>query len=106
MSRYNGEQPYGYYGGHGGYNPANDGWTHTGSNSQSKADFYQRDNVKMDYYPSTGTVKTSMDLPSQGPTQMFRKGLDSASFGNVCNKPRSHTGQGYQTKSSASYTGK
>ena len=53
MSRYNGQQPYGYYGGHSGYNPANNGWTHTGSNTQSKADFYQRDNVKMDYYPST-----------------------------------------------------
>lgn len=53
MSRYNGQQPYGYYGGHDGYNPANDGWTHTGSNAQSKADFYERDNVKMDYYPST-----------------------------------------------------
>ena len=53
MSRHNGQQPYGYYGGHEGYNPANEGGTHTGSNAQSKADFYQRDDVKMDYYPST-----------------------------------------------------
>lgn len=53
MSRYNGEQRFGYNGGHSGYNPSNDGWTHTGSNSQSKADFDQRDGVKMDYYPST-----------------------------------------------------
>lgn len=39
-----------------------------------------------------GTVKTSLDHPTQGPTQMFRRGLDTDSFGNVCNNPRAHTG--------------
>ena len=30
-----------------------------------------------------GTVKTSMDHPSQGKTQMFRRGLDDAGFQQV-----------------------
>lgn len=53
-----------------------------------------------------GTVKTSMDHPSQGKTQMFRRGLDEAQFQAVCQEPRTHTGQGYQTKSSKYYQGK
>ncbi|OSX80751.1 hypothetical protein BU14_0032s0009 [Porphyra umbilicalis] len=52
----------------------------------------------MDYYPSTGTVKTSMDHPTQGHTQMFRRDLDDGGFARVCQEPRSHTGHGYQTK--------
>lgn len=47
-----------------------------------------------------------MDHPSQGKTQMFRRGLDEAQFESVCNNPRAHTGQGYQTKSSKYYSGK
>jgi hypothetical protein len=53
-----------------------------------------------------GTVKTSMDHPSQGKTQMFRRNLSDTQFESVCNNPRAHTGQGYQTKSSKYYTGK
>ena len=43
-----------------------------------------------------GTVKTSTNHPAQGPTQMFRRGLDADSFGNVCSEPRYHTGASYQ----------
>ena len=31
-----------------------------------------------------GTVKTSMDHPTQGNTQMFRRGLDDAGYQQVC----------------------
>lgn len=106
MSRYNGQAPHGYNEGHNNHNPAANGWTHTGSNDKSRVDFYEKDNTRMDYYPTTGTVKTSMNHPAQGPTQMFRRGLDADSFGNVCDEPRHHTGQGYQTKASQYYTGK
>lgn len=78
--------------------PVDYGWSHTGGNSTSRVDFYERDGAKMDYYPSTGTVKTSMDHPTQGRTQMFRRDLDNADFGGVCENPRTHTGHGYQTK--------
>lgn len=50
-----------------------------------------------------GTVKTSMDHPSQGKTQMFRRDMDSAQFESVMDNPRSHTGHGYQTTSSPYY---
>ncbi|KAA6425571.1 MAG: hypothetical protein FRX49_04468 [Trebouxia sp. A1-2] len=106
MSRYNGQAPHGYNEGYNNYDPAADGWTHTGSNDKSRVDFYERDNTRMDYYPTTGTVKTSMNHPAQGPTQMFRRGLDADSFGKVCNEPRHHTGQGYQTKANQHNPGK
>ena len=50
-------------------------WTYQGSNAQSRVDYWQKDGVKLDYYPTTGTAKTSMDHPSQGKTQMFRRDL-------------------------------
>lgn len=53
-----------------------------------------------------GTVKTSIDHPSQGPTQMFRRGLGESEFQAVLENPRYHTGHGYQTKSSPYYKGK
>lgn len=42
---------------------------------------------------ATGTVKTSMDHPTAGKTQMFRRDLDDAGFQQVLENPRSHTGQ-------------
>lgn len=60
--------------------------------------------VKMDYYPTTGTVKTSMNHPTQGPTQLFRKDLSDTEFTRVAEQPRAHTGKGYHTKSQ--YQGK
>jgi hypothetical protein len=74
------------------------GWQHTGSNNQARVEFYQRGDVKMDYYPTTGTVKTSMDHPVQGHTQMFRRDLSSSQFSAVASNPRAHTGHGYQHK--------
>jgi hypothetical protein len=55
---------------------------------------------------AAGTVKNSMDHPSQGKTQMFTRDLDDSQFQSVCQNPRAHTGQGYQTKSSKNYNGK
>jgi hypothetical protein len=37
----------------------------------------------MDYYPTTGTVKTSMNHPSQGKTQLFRRDLTESEFQQV-----------------------
>eukprot|EP00170_Pyropia_yezoensis_P006463 contig_26371_g6484 len=66
--------------------------------TRRRASSFMSGTAKMDYYPSTGTVKTSMGHPTQGHTQMFRRDLDDASFGGVCENPRTHTGHGYQTK--------
>jgi hypothetical protein len=48
--------------------------------------------------PTQGTVKTSMEHPSQGKTQMFRRDLGEGEFQAVLSNPRQHTGKGYQTK--------
>jgi len=37
-------------------NPTQYGWTYQGSNEQSRVEFYQKDGVKMDYYPTTGEL--------------------------------------------------
>lgn len=79
-------------------NPVNHGWSYQGCNEASKVEYYQRGDVKMDYYPTTGTVKTSMNHPSQGNTQMFRRDLTDSEFSSVAYNPRQHTGKGYQTK--------
>jgi hypothetical protein len=50
----------------------------------------------MDYYPTTGTVKTAMEHPVQGKTQMFRRNLSEQEFHAVLANPRQHTGKGYQ----------
>ena len=56
MSRYNGEAPLGQDGGYHGNDPSNSGWTHTGSNANSRVDFYEKDGTHMDYYPTTVRV--------------------------------------------------
>lgn len=91
--------------------------------------FYIRpDGSKLDYYPTTGTIKTSINHPVQGLTQMFRQGLSESefikvslhqaiekfwyavvgrtrklpdiqqSFLQVLTNPRAHTQKGYQKK--------
>jgi hypothetical protein len=45
-----------------------------------------------------GTTKTSMDHPSRGSTQLFRRDLSAGEHQAVLNNPRVHTGKGYYTK--------
>lgn len=37
--------------------PTEHGWTYTGSNQTSRVEFYEKDNVRMDYYPTTGACR-------------------------------------------------
>ncbi|KAK9807409.1 hypothetical protein WJX73_001632 [Symbiochloris irregularis] len=90
-------------------NPSDYGWQYQGSNAQSRVEFYQHptNGAKLDYYPTTGTVKTSLDHPTQGKTQMFRRDLDDTGYEQVLQNPRAHTNQGYQTRAnqpSSSYS--
>lgn len=55
---------------------------------------------------AAGTTKTSMNHPTQGNTQMFRRDLSESQYQAVLENPRAHTGQGYQTKNSPYYSGK
>ncbi|KAL7505487.1 hypothetical protein ACHAXN_004280 [Cyclotella atomus] len=55
------------------------GWEFTGSCEGGRAEFFEMDFathgvVKLDFYYTTGTVKTVLDHPRQGVTQLFAKG--------------------------------
>ena len=56
---------------------------------------YTKDGTSLNYYPTTGCVGTSMDHPSQGKTQMFRRDVPVE---DLMANPRAHTSHGDQTK--------
>ena len=53
---------------------------------------------RFDIYYTTGTVKTCLDHPRQGRTQMFRRNVDLAGLRRLFQSPRQHTGKGYQKR--------
>jgi hypothetical protein len=69
-------------------------WAFTGSSRYTE--FFEKDNVKLDWYFTTATMKTSLDHPTQGRTQMFRKNVDPSLYRKILEDPRTHTNQGYQ----------
>ena len=55
---------------------------------------------RLNWYPSTGTVGTSLQHPSRAaPTQLFRRGFDSEGVQELLADPRRHTGVGYYRRS-------
>ena len=62
---------------------------------------YTRDpNERINFYLSTGTAGTCLNHPTQGKTQLFRRGLDMATASTLLRNPRQHTGRGYKHKAS------
>jgi hypothetical protein len=90
------------------------GWTFTGS--WESVEFFERmvvsshpsdqENntnnksklIKLDWYFTTATVKTSLDHPVQGKTQLFAKECSPKLYTQVLTNPRTHTGKRYQRK--------
>ena len=54
--------------------------------------------VKLDWYFTTATIKTSLDHPVQGKTQLFAKQCDPRQYVQVLTNPRTHTGNRYHRK--------
>ena len=54
--------------------------------------------VKLDWYFTTATIKTSLDHPIQGKTQLFAKQCTPDLYSKVLANPRTHTGKRYQRK--------
>jgi hypothetical protein len=102
------------------------GWTFTGSNELSRVEFFERlvdshvNNggqsssttsstaaapppvlVKLDWYYTTATVKTSMDHPKQGPNQLFGAQVTPQVYIQILQNPRSHTDVRYHTRRSS-----
>ena len=56
-------------------------------------------NMRLNFYLSTGTVGSCLDHPTQGKTQLFRRQItDTESAAVFFDNPRQHTGKGYYTK--------
>lgn len=72
------------------------GWTFTGSSGVTE--FFEKDEVKLDWYFTTATVKTSLDHPRQGRTQLFAERVDPETYIKILLNPRAHTGQRYQRR--------
>lgn len=82
--------------------PTHFGWTFTGS-WNNQVEFFERrmddeSLCKLDWYFTTGTVKTSMDHPLQGKTQMFGDQVDPVVYREILENPRVHTNIRYQTR--------
>ncbi len=103
--------------------PTTYGWIFTGSHEPSYVEFYEKipmnDGivVKLDLYYTTGTIKTSMDHPRKGHTQLFASNSSGSSNSNgrssseensgmvspelymeILENPRVHTNVRYQRK--------
>jgi len=81
--------------------PTTFGWKFTGSVQESRVEFFEvRMNiggfVKLDFYYSTGTVKTVMHHPTSGKNQLFRAQTTPEKYVAIMKNPRAHTGQGYR----------
>ena len=79
--------------------PAEFGWRFTGSEG-NRVEFFEKDDVKLDWCCTTGTMKTCLEHPRQGPRQMFREGqhVSPEMYIQILLDPRTHTGVGYQTR--------
>jgi hypothetical protein len=72
------------------------GWEFTGSSGVTE--FFQKDGVKLDWYFTTATMKTSLDHPKQGRTQLFAGQVDPNTYRAILENPRAHTGKRYHRK--------
>ena len=73
------------------------GWVFTGS-SDNAVEFFERDGVKLDWYFTTGTIKTSLDHPKRGKTQLFGARVTPSTYVEILLNPRAHTNKRYRNK--------
>jgi hypothetical protein len=80
------------------------GWKLTGSNQNSRVEFFEKRLeeilVKLDWYYTTATIKTSMDHPTKGKTQLFASGgsVSPEIYMQILKNPRVHTNIRFQTQ--------
>jgi hypothetical protein len=72
------------------------GWTFTGSSGVTE--FFEKQDIKLDWYYTTATVKTSLDHPVQGKTQLFASRVNPEVYRAILENPRIHTGKRYQRR--------
>jgi hypothetical protein len=84
------------------HDPTDFGWTFTGSAQDSFVEFFEmtidEGLVKLDWYYTTATIKTTMDHPTRGPNQLFGKQVTPQEYRQVLENPRAHTNVRYRTR--------
>ena len=56
---------------------------------------YRKDDCRLNFWRTTGTVGSYLEHPRQGKTQLFRRDISRAEAPQIFNNPRQHTGRGY-----------
>lgn len=83
--------------------PSAYGWTFTGSSETSRVEFFEKNVnlgiVKLDFYYTTATLKTTLVHPSTGRNCLFRNTVTPDIYVQILMNPRSHTSRGYRSKS-------
>jgi len=74
------------------------GWMKITSINQPNMASYRKDEQRINFYLTTGTVGTCLDHPTQYKTQLFRRGVDMKEAAILLDNPREHTGRGYKRK--------
>jgi hypothetical protein len=69
--------------------------------SQAAMASYSRQDMRLNFWLSTGTVGSYLDHPQQGKTQLFRREVDMQQANEIFQNPRVHTGAGYQRREHA-----
>lgn len=59
---------------------------------------FTRGDCVLTVFLTTMTIRTVINHPKQGKTQMFRKNCSFDELEKICKNPREHTGKGYKTK--------
>ncbi|KAL7529501.1 hypothetical protein ACHAXR_002998, partial [Thalassiosira sp. AJA248-18] len=77
------------------------GWQFTGSVEASRVEFFEKKmnnggKVILDFYYTTGTIKTVLHHPTSGRNQLFRAQVSPEQYAAIMKNPRAHTGQGYR----------
>jgi hypothetical protein len=67
-------------------------------NETSRVVSFVRDGTRINVYYTTATVGTCLDHPTQGKTQLFRRGVTLEGLEQIFLNPRVHTGRGYKRR--------
>lgn len=59
---------------------------------------FKKGDCRINVYYSKGTVSTSLNHPTKGKTQLFRRNQSFRQMDKLFRNPRRHTGVGYYTK--------
>jgi hypothetical protein len=79
-------------------------WTFTGSCESKCVEYFEKDFarlgvIKLDFYYSRGTVKTTLEHPTKGEKRLFGKGIQKVSsklYKKIVQDPRTHTDRRYR----------